>query len=130
MYYTPPESTSYAFVLRPNGELRSYVTHEVLSRLFQDSSVVIDPLWSKKDYLKHAIKQAVFLFAEDDDHPATVKYHWYIGMNENSRLVPIPFAYRSFNLSSFKSKCCCLKAIKKLEKKFSQDDLRLVFCDI
>lgn len=129
MYYTPPESTSYSFVLRPNGELRSYATREVLLNLFQDSGVVIDPLWSKKDYLKRAIKQTVFLLAEDDDHPATVKYHWYIGMNDKYQLVPIPFIYRSFNLSSFKSKHCCLKAIKKLEQKFSIKELKLVFCD-
>lgn len=125
--YKAPESTSYTFVIRPNGELRSYLDKEVLMSLYQDDRVLVDSEWAKKDTLKKRFKSLVFKYALDSQNPQSNKYYWYIGMDSKNKLVPIPFLFPTFSLTCFKNKATCLKAIEKAENNFTSKELYTIF---
>ena len=129
MPYIPPESNAYTFVLRPNGELRNYVTYDTIDRLYIDNCKIIDARWQRIRNLKDLCYKLVWDISEGES-PAPNRIHFYVAMNEKKELVPVPLMFNAFSIPSFKSKTICKKAIKRIRNHFNEKELWDIFNDI
>ena len=127
--YTPPESNAYIFVLRPNGELRSYLTYDTIDRLYIDNRKIIDAKWQKQRNLKDMFYNLVRDISEGEQQIANRK-HYYIAMDNSGNLISLPLMFTTFSIPSFRNKAMCQKAIKRTKRKFTPEELNIIFNDI
>lgn len=127
--YTPPESNAYTFVLRPNGELRSYLTYDIIDRLYFDNRKVIDASWQKQRNLKDMYYNLIRDISEGDQ-PVANRTHYYIAMDNKGKLVSLPLMFTAFSIPSFRNKAMCQKAIQRTKRKFTPEELNIIFNDI
>ena len=129
MPYKPIESNAFTFVLYPSGDLRGYKTYDVIERLYYDERKIIDSKWQKNRNLKDVCYKMLFDISEGEQ-PAPNKVHYYIAMDSTGMLKCLPLRFNAFNIPSFKNKIICLKAIRRIQNKFTKQEIIEIFKNI